>query len=248
MHYYQHHIGDFQRDTANLSDLDAIAYLRLIWMYYDTEKPLPNDPRKLAFRIGSDADRVQILLETFFTLSDGVWIQKRCDAEIAKYHAKAEAARNANKIRWGLGKDQKSDPDQILTNKPITNISSTNVEDIEATKKKRATQLAEDFAASPGHVELAKKCGVSLDDELVKFKDHFRAKGTTMKDWNLAFNNWLRRSPEFGREKPKPKSGGYVHDLSKMNYELGEEALWPRRQPAQQIPTTWTDEDDDDRF
>jgi len=122
MHYYSHHIGDFQRDTASLSDADTLAYLRLLWMYYDTEQPLPNDPKKLAFRIGSNPDAVQMLLETFFSLEDNVWRQKRCDAEIAKYRLKSESARNANQIRWGSKKDLKSDANQILTNnqEPIT--------------------------------------------------------------------------------------------------------------------------------
>jgi uncharacterized protein YdaU (DUF1376 family) len=122
MHYYSHHIGDFQRDTASLSDADTLAYLRLLWMYYDTEQPLPNDPKKLAFRIGSNPDAVQMLLDTFFALEDNVWRQKRCDAEIAKYRLKSERARNANQIRWGSEKDLKSDANQIPTNnqEPIT--------------------------------------------------------------------------------------------------------------------------------
>ena len=123
MHYYSHHIGDFQRDTASLSDADTLAYLRLIWMYYDTEQPLPNDPKKLAFRIGSDPDAVQMLLEAFFVLENNVWNQKRCDAEIASYRAKSERARNANEVRWQSKRDLKSDPDKIATNnqEPITN-------------------------------------------------------------------------------------------------------------------------------
>ena len=116
MHYYQHHIGDFQRDTASLSDSDAMVYLRLIWMYYDTEQPIPNEPAKLAFRLGSEPDRIQIILETFFELSENRWIQKRCDAEIAKYHAKSDSARKANEKRWGSRKDLKSEAKQILTN------------------------------------------------------------------------------------------------------------------------------------
>jgi uncharacterized protein YdaU (DUF1376 family) len=123
MHYYSHHIGDFQRDTASLSDTDTLAYLRLIWMYYDTEQPLPNDSKKLAFRIGSDPDAVQMLLEAFFVFENGVWNQKRCDAEIASYRAKSDRARNANGVRWQSKRDLKSDPDKIATNnqEPITN-------------------------------------------------------------------------------------------------------------------------------
>jgi len=54
MHYYQHHIGDFIKATARLSDEQSMAYLRLIWMYYDRERPLPDDIEALAFQLGSD--------------------------------------------------------------------------------------------------------------------------------------------------------------------------------------------------
>ena len=79
MHYYPHHIGDFQRDTASLSDSDALAYLKLIWMYYDTEAPLPADAKKLAFKIGSNPDSVQLILDTFFIKEQDVYRHKRCD-------------------------------------------------------------------------------------------------------------------------------------------------------------------------
>jgi len=127
MHYYTHHIGDFQRDTANLSDADTLAYLRLLWIYYDTEQPLADEPKKLAFRIGSDADTVQRILENFFVYQNGFWNQKRCDAEIEKYHLKAQSAREANQKRWASKKDLKSDADQILTKNQEPNIKTKAV-------------------------------------------------------------------------------------------------------------------------
>jgi uncharacterized protein YdaU (DUF1376 family) len=42
MHYYQHHIGDFIKDTSFLTNEEVGIYLKLLWIYYDTEKPLPN--------------------------------------------------------------------------------------------------------------------------------------------------------------------------------------------------------------
>lgn len=100
MFSYHHHIGDFRRDTASLSDTDAMAYLKLLWMYYDTEQPLPANPQLLAFKIGSNAESVQLILDAFFTLDGEVYRQKRCEAEIAAYYGRKTVARdNANK-RW----------------------------------------------------------------------------------------------------------------------------------------------------
>jgi uncharacterized protein YdaU (DUF1376 family) len=100
MHYYQHHIGDFQRDTASLSDSDTMAYLRLIWMYYDTEQPLPADAKKLAFKIGSNPDSVQMILDTFFIKDEEVYRHKRCDKVLNEIYNKSEQARLAAKSRW----------------------------------------------------------------------------------------------------------------------------------------------------
>jgi uncharacterized protein YdaU (DUF1376 family) len=100
MHYYQHHIGDFQRDTASLSDADTLAYLRLIWMYYDTEQPLPNDPAKLAFKIGSTEEKISIILHTYFHFINNVWHHNRCDEELSKVYESSEKARDKANKRW----------------------------------------------------------------------------------------------------------------------------------------------------
>ena len=93
MHYYQHHIGDFIRDTSRLSDSQAMAYLRLLWMYYDTETPIPDTPQVLALKVGCDVDSIKLLLGAFFALKDGNWHHGRCDKEIATYHAFIESQR-----------------------------------------------------------------------------------------------------------------------------------------------------------
>lgn len=100
MFSYQHHIGDFRRDTASLSDTDAMAYLKLLWMYYDTEQPLPADPKLLAFKIGSTADSVQLILDAYFQLDNNLYRHKRCDAEISAYHARSKIAKDKANKRW----------------------------------------------------------------------------------------------------------------------------------------------------
>ena len=77
MHYYPHHIGDFVRDTARLSDAQCMAYLRLIWAYYDTEKPLIDDAKALAFQVGSDAEIVHQILTHYFVKTPEGWRHTR---------------------------------------------------------------------------------------------------------------------------------------------------------------------------
>jgi uncharacterized protein YdaU (DUF1376 family) len=127
MHYYQHHIGDFIKATARLTDTQCMTYLRLLWMYYDTEKPLEQDIDTLAFQLGVNPKDVGMILNAYFKLDNDAWHHTRCDEEISKFHLKSDRAKTANKIRWGSKMDEKSDPVQIATNnhKPITNIKET---------------------------------------------------------------------------------------------------------------------------
>lgn len=127
MHYYPHHIGDFLRDTVSLSPKECYFYLRLIWLYYESESPLPDDVDVLAFKIGArdDLDCVRILLRTFFRYDEDLksYTHQRIDGEIKKYQRKAKSAKAANQIRWELEKGLKSDTKQIPTNnqEPTTN-------------------------------------------------------------------------------------------------------------------------------
>lgn len=203
MHYYSHHIGDFQRDTASLSDADTLAYLRLIWMYYDTEQPLPDDPKKLAFRIGSDPDAVQRLLEAFFVLENGFWNQKRCDAEIAKYHAKSDSARKANQKRWGSKEDLKSDANQIATNnqEPITIVEAKKP------TQSRGTRLPADWVPNEDQITFCKTERPDLNPKATsdRFKDFWIAqpgsKGVKL-DWDATWRNWVRNEKAGGGTKP----------------------------------------------
>lgn len=100
MHYYKHHIGDFLKATSSLSDIDKMAYLKLMWTYYDTEQPLPNEPEKLAFQIGSTAEKVLLILNAYFYFENNVWRHKRCDSELEELYKNSETAREKAKKRW----------------------------------------------------------------------------------------------------------------------------------------------------
>jgi len=109
VHYYPHHIGDFISDTARLTDSQCMAYLRLIWHYYDTEKPLQNDPESLAFIIGASVSDVNLILKHYFILDGDSWRKTRCDSVIAEYHGKAEKAKKSADARWKKAKEKQSE-------------------------------------------------------------------------------------------------------------------------------------------
>lgn len=141
MHYYQHNIGDYRRDTAHLSLLEHGVYRQLLDMYYLSESPIPRETqqvfRRLSARTESEQKAVEIILNEFFTLTDDGWIQKRCDLEILEYRRKAENSRNNGKkggrpkstpepdktqqVISGHPSEKPNEPELInaLTNKPI---------------------------------------------------------------------------------------------------------------------------------
>lgn len=115
MHYYQHHIGDFIKATARLTDSQAMAYLRLIWMYYDTERPLKPDTKLLAFQVGATVEETELLLESYFWLAENGWHHTRCDKEIAEYRAFLEKKSNAGRASAERRKNSSAtDVEQVL--------------------------------------------------------------------------------------------------------------------------------------
>ena len=104
MHYYQHHIGDFIKDTANLDDHQIATYLRLLWAYYDTESPITGDIEDVAFAMRSDEKTVRLLLRHYFFQQDDGWHHSRCDRELEEYRTKKDKARNSASARWSNAK------------------------------------------------------------------------------------------------------------------------------------------------
>jgi uncharacterized protein YdaU (DUF1376 family) len=131
MHYYQHHIGDFIKDTSFLNNEESMVYLKLLWLYYDTEQPLPNDRNLLAIKTDT-RDRPTLLhdiLPLFFTLTEDGWRHSRCDTEIAKYQEKSEQASRAGRASAERRANARlTDVQPTINHKPITiNQVNTNI-------------------------------------------------------------------------------------------------------------------------
>jgi len=138
MHYYQKNIGDYRRDTMNLSLLEHGVYMTLIDHYTLNEEPFSLDQLDICWAIGARTDdektAVCLILSKFFIETDKGYTHKRCDEEIAKYHAKSDTARvNANK-RWDSNaKAMQTHSKGNANHKPITN------------NQKQYTKLFEEF-------------------------------------------------------------------------------------------------------
>lgn len=97
VNYYNHHIGDYLRDTVHLSLTEHGAYRRMLDLYYASEKPLPLDGLWLCRLVRAEKDdereAVHFILENFFYKCAEGWRNKRADAEIKNAALRTKVAR-----------------------------------------------------------------------------------------------------------------------------------------------------------
>ena len=102
MHYYQFNIGDYQSHTAHLTDLEDLAYRRMLDWCYLHEKPLPLDSEEIArlVRMRTHSDCIAVVLREYFKKAENGWISLRVLEEIARVGVKSDKAAESAKARW----------------------------------------------------------------------------------------------------------------------------------------------------
>lgn len=106
MNYYPHHLGDYAKDTKNLTPLEHGCYRLLLDHNYATEQPVPNEVKELYRIVGAmtPAERkaVDKIAGKFFPVNgDGRRHNKRAEQEIARLKEKSEKAKASAERRWG---------------------------------------------------------------------------------------------------------------------------------------------------
>lgn len=100
MNFYEHHIGDYDKNTSHLTACEDGIYSRMIRRYYDKERPLDADvkevKRLMRARTREEMAAVDTVLREFFHLEADGWHHEKCDAVLAAYLA-AEPDREAKK-------------------------------------------------------------------------------------------------------------------------------------------------------
>ena len=124
MHYFQHNIADYRKDTMHLSLLEHGVYRQLLDQYYLNEQPLFDDPNRIMRLINAKTDEekqaVLNILGDFFELTKDGFIHKRCDLEIKTYNEKSIKASNSAKIRWENANVMQTHSEPNANHKPIT--------------------------------------------------------------------------------------------------------------------------------
>ncbi|MEH6668362.1 MAG: YdaU family protein, partial [Psychrobacter sp.] len=121
MHYYQHHVSDFNNATRYLSRLERSIYRDLLDMYYEQESAIDGTDmqsleRRLLARSTDEQQALVFVLTEFFENQNGFYFNNRCESEIKKYQDKLETAIKAGKAsaearRKKARKKQRVEPD-----------------------------------------------------------------------------------------------------------------------------------------
>lgn len=99
MNYYEHHLGDYTKKTDHLSALETGVYRLLLDRYYGAEEGIPEQhaERYARARTETEKEALILVLNEFFTLENGIWINKRCEEEIEKARKRIKTARKNGK-------------------------------------------------------------------------------------------------------------------------------------------------------
>lgn len=214
MEFYPFHVGDWKGATDHLTLEEEAIYLRLMNLYYDTEQPLCGDVTQIARRIRCRSDDLiglveSVLFEFFKHDGHGNWVNARCDGELAKFHDRVEKARVAGKASGRSRRNERPLNDRSAgAEPPITQDPrpSTVSDKQKRTRKKPAAFVPPDTSEVTEYFKTEK-----LNGDPQHFHDHFEncdwklsnGRGSKMKNWKLAANNWSRNNAVFD-----PKSGG----------------------------------------
>ena len=193
MHYYQFNIGDYASHTRHLNPIEDIAYRRLLDIYYLHERPLNECYTVVARQINMREyeNEVNDVLNEFFQLIDGGWVNQRADKEISHFKAKIEQASRAGKASAERRSNARSTDVQPTNNQePITIVEAKP-------KQSRGTRLPADWLPSEDQIQFCKTNRTDLSPQATsdRFRDYWTSqagsKGVKL-DWDATWRNWVR--------------------------------------------------------
>ncbi len=140
MNYYERHLGDYARDAGHLSLLEHGAYTAILDRYYATEAGIPANQVYRVVRALSkqERDAVDTVLSEFFVLTDGVWVNNRCEEEIVKARKKIKAAQENGK-RGGRPRATEPEPTENPPGNPLGSDSVTQIKALQTPDTRHQT-------------------------------------------------------------------------------------------------------------
>lgn len=226
MNFYPFHIGDYISHTSHLSDLEDLAYRRMMDLYYQLEKPF-HQSLDIARKIKSTQSIVDQLLPEFFEWNeeDKSWHSKRADEEIAKYRAMQAGGRKGAEKRWAKGSDSppNATPMQTKNQEPLTNNHSIEVAKAPKAQRLKIEELPDEWQV------FCKTERPDLNPQAIwnQFKDYWIAQGGqkgAKLDWFATWRNWVRNQKSvvnYTTDKPAQKWDATFAGVMNKGKELG---------------------------
>ncbi len=229
MHYYQFNIKDYAFVAMRLTLMEDLAFRRMLDLYYETEKPLPCELKRVAKLIGmlEHQEEVRDILNDFWQETEQGWVNSRAEQEIVIYQAKADTAR-ANGKKGGRPKNPEKTQLVNLANPEITGSKANHKPITNNHNKDICQQVADEYnniLSDLGNVKV-------LSD---KRKSHIKAsikqfKGTktdfaNIETWTRLFNYVDKSDFLMGRSSDWKASFDFVINKSNLlkivegNYE-----------------------------
>ena len=213
MFYYSFNIGDYQSHTAHLSEMEDLAYRRMLDWCYLHEKPLPEDIDEIArqIRMRSHSDCIAIVLREYFKRIDGGYISDRVQHELSRAAEKSSKARLSAEVRWGAKKTNNANalPTQSESNAiPIHQNTNTPIHKDKATVVAPPDGVSQSVWNDFVKQRKAKKAPVS-ETVITKIRNQAEKAGWSLEDalaeicargWTGFNADWVKEKQTFAQQ------------------------------------------------
>ena len=213
MFYYSFNIGDYQSHTAHLSEMEDLAYRRMLDWCYLHEKPLPEDVDEIArqIRMRSHSDCIAIVLREYFVRTDEGYINDRVQHELSRAAEKSSKARLSAEVRWGTKKTNNANalPTQSERNAiPIHQDTNTPIHKDKATVVAPPDGVSQSVWNDFAKQRKAKKAPVS-ETVITKIRNQAEKAGWSLEDalaeicargWTGFNADWVKEKQTFAQQ------------------------------------------------
>ena len=183
-----------------------------------------------------EKEAVAFVLHKFFTVEDGVYVQKRIQEEVNEYHLKAETNKRIAQERETSRRQNSTNRERVVNetppnHKPLTKNHKPSID--------RGSRLQADWKPNAEEIQYCKQTRPDLDPSRVAedFLDYWTAipgaKGVKL-DWSATWRGWVRK--QFSPGKPQAQEVREWHETSAGIDAKAKELGLPLRAMDEQFP------------
>lgn len=192
------YVGDYIKDTQDLSLLEHGVYFKLIINYWNNQGALTNDIERLKRLCNAisnaEADALAYILHKFFEEKNNTFYHKRIEKELKlandKRKQSKDRAKKAANARWNAT----SNAQAMLEECP-----SPTPSPLKKNNKKESSVKLDDLSVEhlANFIEQESLDEKKVEKAIPEFIDYWKSTGKQRKDWLATFRNYARND-KFG--------------------------------------------------